>query len=177
MPIHGSFFPTYVCCTFKARTRFPRTWWICSNIAFGMRFPEVLGLTVIPYSSWIRVFLNSLPINYFPWSYVISIGLGYLYSHVDSSKFSIVIALLSSYCKISNHPVMGSIIVTDFRYKFSFLPLHRMTQVPIRSTHILFHGIRGPAQDVPFFYAPTHLSELQSFKSIISTNISGIFVF
>ena len=35
----------------------------------------------------------------------------------------------------------------------------------------------GPAQDVPFFYMPSQLSELQSFKSIISTNISGIFIF
>ena len=37
---------------------------------------------------------------------------------------------------------------------------------------------RGPAQDVPFFYTPSHLrSELQSCKSMISTNISGIFIF
>ena len=33
---------------------------------------------------------------------------------------------------------------------------------------------RGPAQDVPFFYTPSHLSELKSFKAIISTNIYGI---
>ena len=29
----------------------------------------------------------------------------------------------------------------------------------------------------PLFYTPYHLSELQSFKSIISTDISGIFIF
>ena len=39
------------------------------------------------------------------------------------------------------------------------------------------HIRRGPAQDVPFFYTPSHLSELQSFKSIISTNISSVFIF
>ena len=36
---------------------------------------------------------------------------------------------------------------------------------------------RGPAQDVPFFYMPSHLSEQKSCKSIISTNISVIFIF
>ena len=36
---------------------------------------------------------------------------------------------------------------------------------------------RGPAQDVPFFYTPSHLSELQSFKSIISTHFLLIFIF
>ena len=32
-------------------------------------------------------------------------------------------------------------------------------------------GRRVPAQDVPFFYTPSHLCELQSFKSIISTHV------
>ena len=39
------------------------------------------------------------------------------------------------------------------------------------------HTRRGPAQDVTFFYTPSHLNELQSCKSSISTNISGIFIF
>ena len=30
----------------------------------------------------------------------------------------------------------------------------------------------GPAQDTPFFYTPSHLSELKHFKSIISTQFS-----
>ena len=59
-----------------------------------MGFPEVLGLAVIPYSVSIRDFLNSLPINSFPWLYVISIGLGYPYSHLVSTKFSIDVALV-----------------------------------------------------------------------------------
>ena len=88
-----------------------------------MGFPNVLGLAVIPYSYSIRDFLNLGPINSDPWSYLISIGLGYLDSHVVSTKFVIDIALLSSYCAISNHPVTGSRIVTDFRCKFSFLPV------------------------------------------------------
>ena len=37
--------------------------------------------------------------------------------------------------------------------------------------------IRSPAQDVPFFYTPYHLSELKSCKSIISANFSFIFIF
>ena len=36
---------------------------------------------------------------------------------------------------------------------------------------------RGPAQDVPFFYTQSHLSELQSFKLIISTDFRFIFIF
>ena len=34
-----------------------------------------------------------------------------------------------------------------------------------------------PAQDVPFFYIPSHLSELQSCKSIMSTNFPFILIF
>ena len=35
---------------------------------------------------------------------------------------------------------------------------------------------RGPAQNVPFFYTPSHFSELQSCKLIISTEIYFIFI-
>ena len=38
-------------------------------------------------------------------------------------------------------------------------------------------GGRGPAQDVPFFYRPYHLSELKSFKLIISTHFTFTFMF
>ena len=60
-----------------------------------MGFPEVLGLTAIPYSISIRDFMNPISINFDPWSYVIYIGLGYLDIHVVLTKFSIFIALLS----------------------------------------------------------------------------------
>ena len=109
----------------KVRTRFTITWWICSNITLDMRFTEVLGLAVIPYSSSDRYFLNSRPINYFPWSYVIYISLGYLDRHIVSTKFAINISILSSYHITPNHPVTGSISVTNFRCKFSFLPFCR----------------------------------------------------
>ena len=36
---------------------------------------------------------------------------------------------------------------------------------------------RGPAQDVPFLYTRSHLSEVQSCKSIISTDFTLIFIF
>ena len=36
---------------------------------------------------------------------------------------------------------------------------------------------RGPAQDVPFFYTPSHFSELQNTKSIIAINFHFIFMF
>ena len=59
-----------------------------------MGFPRVLGLEVTSYYISIRDFLNSLPINSDPWSYVISIGIGYLDSHIVSTKFAIDIPLL-----------------------------------------------------------------------------------
>ena len=106
----------------KVRTRFPSLWLIRSNIALDMGFPKVLGLAVILYSVSIRDFLNSGPINYFPWSYVISIGVDYLYSHVVSTKSEIIISLLSSYSTISTHIVTGSIVVTDFKCSFPSCP-------------------------------------------------------
>ena len=109
----------------KVHTSFPRTWLISSNIALEMGFPKSLGLEVILYSYSIRDFPNSRPINYSPWSNLMYIGLGYLDSHKVSTKLAIVIALLSSYSKTSNHPVTGSIILTAFRCKFYFLPLRR----------------------------------------------------
>ena len=54
-----------------------------------------------------------------PWTYTISVGLGYLVNHVVSTKFAIDIALFSSYCVISNHPVTGY-HGNGFRFKFSF---------------------------------------------------------
>ena len=71
--------------------------------------------------------MSSWPLNSFPWSYVISIGLGYLDSHIVSTKFAIDIDILSSYCAILNHPVTGLIIVTAFRCKFYFLTFLPMT--------------------------------------------------
>ena len=37
-----------------------------------------------------------------------------------------------------------------------------------------FHSRRGPAQDVPFFYTPSLLSEIKSFKATISTHFTFI---
>ena len=87
----------------------------------------MLGLAVIPYYSSIRNFLNSRPMNSDAWSYVISIGLWYLVNHLVTTKFTIDIAILSSYCVILNHPVTGSIMVIDFRINFYFCPFLLMT--------------------------------------------------
>ena len=72
---------------------------------------------------------------------MISIGIGYIYSHVVSTKFAIDITLLSLYWVTSNHPVIGSIIVTDFKFRFYFCLFLHITQGPIVSTQSLFHGI------------------------------------
>ena len=53
----------------------------------------MLGLAVIPYSISIGDFLNSQNMNSYPWSYVISVGLGYLVNRVASTKFYIDIAI------------------------------------------------------------------------------------
>ena len=125
----------------KFHNRFPRTWWILSNIALDMGFTEVIGLAVISYSISIRDFMNSWPINFFLWSYMISIGLEYPDIHVASNKFAIYIALLSLYCAISNHPVTISITVTYFRCNFLSYPLfvwHIVLLDPHRVYYMVF---------------------------------------
>ena len=59
------------------------------------------------------IFTNSLPINYHPWQYFISIGQGYLVIHLILTKFAIVVASLSSYFVLSKYPVTGLTTVTD----------------------------------------------------------------
>ena len=88
-----------------------------------------------------------------PWSYMISSGLGYLINHVVSTKSATYIALLSQYLVIMNHPVTGSIMVTDFRFKFYFHPFLLMTQGEIIFTHSLFHGIylASLAGNLPYY--------------------------
>ena len=76
----------------------------------------------MPYYFSSRYFLNSWPMKSDPWSYVISVGLRYLVNHLVSTKSAIYIALLSSYCIISNRYVTGFITVTAFRFNF-FLSL------------------------------------------------------
>ena len=84
--------------------------------------------------------MNSRPMNYNPWSYMIYVGQGYLVKHIVSTKLAIVIAHLSLYSSISNHPVTGSIKVTAlilkfYLFSFHLLYLHRFysmvfTQIP-----------------------------------------------
>ena len=83
----------------------------------------MLDLEFIPYSVSIRDFPNSLPINYYPWSYIIFNGLVRMVNRVVSTKFAIDITIFSSYIVILDHPVTGSIIVTAFIFKFYFLSL------------------------------------------------------
>ena len=69
----------------------------------------MIGLAFIPYSYSIQGFLNPWPINSDPWSCMISIDLGYIVNHVVYTKFAIDIAILASYCVISNRPITGYI--------------------------------------------------------------------
>ena len=59
----------------KLCTKFLRTWKMRSNIVLKVGFLEVLGLAAIPCFFTIRGSLNSQPMNYDPFSYMISIGL------------------------------------------------------------------------------------------------------
>ena len=125
IPINGSASSTYVSCGFYVCTRFPNTWCILSMVAFSFGLPGEAGLVLIPYSFSIKLFLNSWLRNSLPRSYVISTGRGYRTSHVVYIKFSVVIAFLSLYCVTSNHPVMGSIILTAFNI-ILYLPFLRI---------------------------------------------------
>ena len=118
-----------------------------------MGFTEVLGLANISYSISIWGYLNSWPINYNPWSYVISNGLGYLVKHLGYTKFISYIALLYLYCIISNHTVTGCIVVMTFRCKLYFFTFLCTTYGPIRYTHSLFLSISSASLDghIPYF--------------------------
>ena len=93
MTYHGPYLSTWVWLMLQVLTRFPRTWLTRYNIVLDMGSPKVIDLETIPYYVSVRDVLNLQPIDSDPWSYVISIGIGYLYSHVVSTKFAIVIAL------------------------------------------------------------------------------------
>ena len=108
---------------------FPTAWWIRSNILLEVGFLEVLVLAVIPYSFSIGYFLNSWPISYDPWSYMISIGLGYLVNHVVSTMFVIDNTIWSLYCVILNHHVTGSIMVKSFRLSFLSLTFFLLIRI------------------------------------------------
>ena len=62
-------------------------------------------------------------------------------NHTVSTNFVIVIAHLSLYSVILNHPITGLTIVTDLRFKFYFFPLLGITYGTIIPAHSLFHGI------------------------------------
>ena len=125
----------------QVRNMFSITCWICSNSALDMEFSKVVSFSFIPYSALSRVLFNPWLIHSDTWSYVISIGIGYLYIHLVTNNLALDISILSLYWVISNHLVTGSMIVTAFRCKFSFCPLPLMTQIRIRYTISLFHGI------------------------------------
>ena len=122
--IHGSESSTYVSCRLYVRTIFPSTLCIISTIVYAYGFPGDTGLVLISYSFYIKLFLKSLTSNSTPRSYVLSTGRGYQTRQIVSTKFANVIAFLSLYCVNWNHPLTGSIIVTDFKIKPSFLFLH-----------------------------------------------------
>ena len=124
IPIHGSASSTYVSYGLYVRTIFPSSLWILSTINFDWEVPGEYGLVLIPYSSSVKLFLNSWPMNYPPQLYVIYTGQEYLTNHIFSTKFSIIISFLSLYCINSNHLVTGLIILTYFNINNSF-PLWR----------------------------------------------------
>ena len=72
---------------------------------------------------------------------MIYIGLGYLDSHVVSTKFAIGIALLSLYFILSNHTATGSIVKTALKYIFYLCSFLLIMYAPIGSTQILLHDI------------------------------------
>ena len=100
---------------------------------------------------WSSFFLNPIflfyqdililwPRDSTPWSCIISTGHRYRTIHVVSTKFSIIVAVLSLYWVISNRPVVGSVIVTAFKIK-GYFPFLRIFWGPKRSTHSLFNSI------------------------------------
>ena len=108
----------------QVRTKFPRTWFIRSNIALDMGFPEVSDVTIILHSYWIMDLLNSWSITSDTWWCVTYIGAGYLDIHVVSTKSAINIVILLLYYVLSNHSVTKSITVMYFKFNFIYPPLY-----------------------------------------------------
>ena len=106
----------YISLMLYVRTKIPRTAWIRSNIALEVGFPDMLCLANIPYSVLIRYFLNSWPVNFYPWWYVISFGQGHMVNHIVLNKFVVGIPWLLSYYVIWNHLVTVSIILMALRF-------------------------------------------------------------
>ena len=82
------------------RTFLPRNEWIISNVVSVVVFPDKHGLANIMYYLSIGYLMNSRPMNYNPWSYMIYVGQGYLVKHIVSTNLAIVIAHLSLYSSI-----------------------------------------------------------------------------
>ena len=72
----------------------------------------MLGLANITYYYSIIDLMNKRKISYDNWSFVISVGLGYLSNNLVPTKFVIDITRLFLYRVILNHPVIGLIILT-----------------------------------------------------------------
>ena len=77
-------------------TKLSSTWFIRLMIELAWGFPYVSGLEIILYSYSMKVFFNSWPKNSYPRQYVISVGRGYLASHVFPTNLVIAIVLLSA---------------------------------------------------------------------------------
>ena len=120
-----------------------------------MWVPWGIWLSLNPLFLFYQVILNSWPSNYPNLPYEVSTGHGYWTSHVVFTKFTLIIPFLSMYCLISNHPVTGSIIVTNFNIRVSF-PLLHILDGPMRSTDNLFRGVFSDslAGDLSCFYWP-----------------------
>ena len=134
-----------------------------------VRFLNKVGLALIPYFSWVRYFLNSLPINSDNLSYIISIGREYLVSHAVSTNFLIVIACLLSYYIILNHPVVGLIVVTYFRTSYSLFPYLCMVYVPIIISTIFYSAVFRQLNYLSIYHI--------LFEHVLSWKVSQLFTY
>ena len=74
-----------------------------------------------------------------------------------------------------NNPFIGEINSLDHVVSSNIIEYNQLNDVVDNEPNI-YSSRRGPAQDAPFFYTPSHLSELQSCKSILSTGFPFIFI-
>ena len=78
-------------------------------------------------------------INSVPLSNMTSVGRGYLVSQLVSNLLAMMSERLVSIDVMSNHPVVGSIIVKAHRV--NFLLLFKMLYGPMRSIHRVSQGV------------------------------------
>jgi hypothetical protein len=112
MPLYGSLSFVSADSTWRVRTIILMAW----HILLMMPLARGFLIVVTPKSPWTvsaNLLINSLPLSYTTW-----VGCVYRVNHVCSTMLAIALAFVLIMSRISNHPVVGIIMVTHHNMRF-----------------------------------------------------------